>query len=387
MSEALPEAFLEQVKDVLENLYDFPFLNRHPLAQSTRAGQPNEPAGHRLRREVVEAIEAFRPVENGGARPNAARLYNLLHLHYVGGMTLPEVANDLGISVRQAYRDLRHGHESVGEILWFNRQGKSESAPLDTAEVERINDRLTANNITAILENAIKAVQRLAEQQNLRLDAAIPADPIVISTNPTAAQQIFIHVLSQTIQQSSSGVLRIELRATSDEAQLELRYPPRDPDTLDVPITAVIQNFIQQLHFSITVDAEVGGAHRLCLTMPAQRSTVLIVDDNQGLIDLLQRYFAGQSYKVLAASTGADGLKLADDLQPDAMIMDLMMPGMDGWEVLQRLRTNPRTVNIPVIICSVINDPELAYSLGASLFISKPISKDHILDALREIGL
>lgn len=385
MSEPLPEAFLEQVKDVLENLYDFPFLNRHALAQTTRAGQPNEPAGHRLRREVVEAIETFKPGESGGARPNAARLYNLLHLHYVGGMTLQEVANDLGISVRQAYRDLRHGHESVGEILWFNRQ--QQAALLDTAEVERIDDRLTANNITAILETAIKAVQRLAEQQRLRLEAAIPAEPIVISTNPTAAQQIFIHLLSQTIQQSGSGTMQIELRAAHDEAQLQVRYPPRAPDTLDVPITAVIQNFIQQLHFSVSVDSAPGGAHCLRLTMPAQRSTVLIVDDNQGLIDLLQRYFAGQSYKVLAASTGADGLKLADELQPDAVIMDLMMPGMDGWEVLQRLRTNPRTVNIPVIICSVINDPELAYSLGASLFISKPISKDRILDALRQIGL
>lgn len=389
MNQPPPEAFLEDIKEVLENLYDFPLLNRHPLAQTTRAGQPNEPVGHRLRREVVEAIETLKPGSENGMHSSAARLYNLLHMHYVGGMTLQEVANELGISVRQAYRDLRHGHESVGEILWFNRQVKSDGVPAAEEEAtEQFDDKVSASNVTTILEHAIKAVQRLAEQKNLRLIANTPSTPVIISTNVTVAQQVFIHVLSQTIQQAQAGELHIVLETlTPEQVQLELRYVARDEQAGDVPITTVIQNFIQRLRFQVMEESDQALNRIFRLIMPAQQLTLLIVDDNQGLMDLLQRYFTDTNYKVLTADSGAEGLRLAEELHPDAILVDLMMPGMDGWELLQRLRNSRRTAGIPVIICSVINDPELAYSLGASLFISKPISKDRILDALQEIGL
>jgi CheY-like chemotaxis protein len=64
-----------------------------------------------------------------------------------------------------------------------------------------------------------------------------------------------------------------------------------------------------------------------------------------------------------------------------------MMPEMDGWELLQRLRTAPQTAATPVIICSVFNDPELAYSLGASLFLPKPVKRDEVLAALCQLDI
>src|SRR5690606_31147157 len=107
-----------------------------PLS-GTSAGQQSEPSGHRLRRELVDAIETLNPGAGAGARSNNARIYNLLNMHYVGGMTLQEAANDLGISVRQAYRDLRQGHESVGYVLWYNRDAQ----PMveDEPEIEQVN--------------------------------------------------------------------------------------------------------------------------------------------------------------------------------------------------------------------------------------------------------
>jgi len=64
-----------------------------------------------------------------------------------------------------------------------------------------------------------------------------------------------------------------------------------------------------------------------------------------------------------------------------------MIPGMDGWEVLQRLRNGPQSAEIPVIMCSVLDSPELAYSLGASLFLPKPVSRDDVLSALSQLGV
>jgi CheY-like chemotaxis protein len=64
-----------------------------------------------------------------------------------------------------------------------------------------------------------------------------------------------------------------------------------------------------------------------------------------------------------------------------------MMPGASGWEILQTLRSQPQTATVPVIVCSVFNDPDLAYSLGATRFHAKPIRRDTILDTLHELNV
>jgi Amt family ammonium transporter len=90
---------------------------------------------------------------------------------------------------------------------------------------------------------------------------------------------------------------------------------------------------------------------------------------------------------VVAATSSQEGLHLAQTLEPDAIVLDIMMPEMDGWELLQRLRAHPKTQEIPVVICSVINDPDLARSLGASFFLPKPVSRRAVLDVLQQLGV
>jgi CheY-like chemotaxis protein len=113
--------------------------------------------------------------------------------------------------------------------------------------------------------------------------------------------------------------------------------------------------------------------------------TVLVVDDNEGLVKLLTRYLTDQACRVISASDGQEGLRLAKEHGPDAIVLDVMVPHIHGWEVLQRLRHDPQTANTPIIVCSVINDPGLAYSLGASLFLPKPLSRARVLEALRQL--
>jgi CheY-like chemotaxis protein len=121
--------------------------------------------------------------------------------------------------------------------------------------------------------------------------------------------------------------------------------------------------------------------------MVTEGPTVLVVDDNQGLVELLDRYLTGHACQVLAASSGQEGLRLARQVLPDAIVLDVMMPEMDGWELLQRLRAHELTAATPIIVCSVFDDPELAYSLGASLFLAKPVKRAEILAALRQLGV
>ena len=95
--------------------------------------------------------------------------------------------------------------------------------------------------------------------------------------------------------------------------------------------------------------------------LAVESSTVLVVDDDAEIVDLLQTALAGAGYNVLAG-IGSEALRIADDVHPDLILMDLMMPDMDGVEMSTRLRANPGTADIPIIAMSAHDFPPAAWS-------------------------
>lgn len=149
----------------------------------------------------------------------------------------------------------------------------------------------------------------------------------------------------------------------------------------------MILQLADRLGWTVLQQDQPEGPRTITLHMPVHGPTALVVDDNEGLVNLLERYLRDQACKVVGAANGKEGLELAQKVVADAIILDVMMPEMHGWEFLQRLRAQPQMADIPVIICSVINNPGLAYSLGASMFLRKPISRNGILKALHQVGV
>ena len=109
--------------------------------------------------------------------------------------------------------------------------------------------------------------------------------------------------------------------------------------------------------------------------------TVLVVDDNQGLIDLFRRYLAGSRWEVVSARNGAEARAAAAQAAPSAIILDVMMPDEDGWEVLMSLRRTLAPAEVPVIVCSVLNARPLAQALGAG-YLAKPVTRQALRQAL-----
>lgn len=108
--------------------------------------------------------------------------------------------------------------------------------------------------------------------------------------------------------------------------------------------------------------------------MPA---TVLVIDDEADLARLVEYNLGKEGYLVLSAREGEAGLKLAREQNPQAILLDVMMPGLDGWEVLKRLRAEPRTARIPVLMLTAKTqeaDRVLGLELGADDYLSKPFS-------------
>ncbi len=124
-------------------------------------------------------------------------------------------------------------------------------------------------------------------------------------------------------------------------------------------------------HLSFQLDE-----HRVqaTLRLPTRASLpVLVIEDSLDTIRLLERYVADTRYCLVSTNDPQQAISMVESSAPRVILIDVMMPRVDGWTLLQRLRNHPLTANIPVVICSILRQEELALSLGASAYLRKPM--------------
>jgi CheY-like chemotaxis protein len=118
--------------------------------------------------------------------------------------------------------------------------------------------------------------------------------------------------------------------------------------------------------------------------VPALRTCVLVIDDDPLQRDLMQRYLRKEGFTVCTASGGAQGLRLARQLLPAAITLDVMMPDVDGWSVLSALKGDALLSEIPVIMLTMVDDPERGFTLGASEYVTKPVNRRRLSQILKK---
>jgi len=128
--------------------------------------------------------------------------------------------------------------------------------------------------------------------------------------------------------------------------------------------------------------AAAGETAPIVIREPGDEPVVLVVDDDPNALDLLGRTLQEAGMKVVTASDGQEALNLARTLQPAAITLDVLMPGMDGWEVLRQLKDEPSTQDIPVIMVTMTDDRALGYALGATEFLTKPVQRGQLVQIL-----
>jgi CheY-like chemotaxis protein len=121
-------------------------------------------------------------------------------------------------------------------------------------------------------------------------------------------------------------------------------------------------------------------------TGPAKSKLVLAIDDDPDVVLLLKENLADAGYRVVGASNGVDGLRLARELKPSVITLDIVMPGTDGWQVLHGLKADALTRDIPVLLLSVVDQKDLGYRLGAADYLLKPFERDDLIAALQRVA-
>jgi CheY-like chemotaxis protein len=105
---------------------------------------------------------------------------------------------------------------------------------------------------------------------------------------------------------------------------------------------------------------------------------ILVIDDEQTVRDLMRRFLAREGFDVVTAKDGEEGLTLARQLRPALITLDVLMPGLDGWSVLQALKADPELAEVPVVMLTILDEKNKGYALGASDYVTKPIDRERL---------
>jgi CheY-like chemotaxis protein len=200
---------------------------------------------------------------------------------------------------------------------------------------------------------------------------------------PVALRQSVLTVLSAIVPKIAHQKIHVTAQRTAAEVHIRIGLGELG-STFDEECASRVRVAHQILSpFGGSVELHGPQLHHVSLRAPAVSSVpVLVVDDNPDATELMQRYVQGSRFRIVTTNDGRETLLLACEDKVKAILIDIMMPEIDGWDLLAELRHHPATQDIPVAVCSVLPQHELSDVLGARMFIQKPLTQEVFLKAL-----
>jgi len=382
------------LRAVLQRWHDRAYLENHALAQrvSSCANVLGLTRGQALRRLLRMAIEEMQPDPGIPAHAPEARPYEILCRHYIGDQPIIKVAQDLGIGERQAYRELRRGVEALASIV--AKELRSGATPLRRLsqfhqEVEHLaRSRATRADLVPLLREVVDQARPLAAQQGIELTFYTHVTNLRRAVNRVMLRQAVLNLLSHMIRHQKDGVVALGLAHRDRAALLTFSYHPAAELAEADPAQpyAISRGLFASLGAEMSMHSLGDGRSSLTVRLPLEDTyTLLIVDDNAGLTALFTRYLQSLPIRVQSAPDMANALALLDELRPDVIILDIMIPEHDGWDILSAIREREAGQTARIVVCSVIDDPELAFALGADAFLLKPVRRAELMATLERV--
>ncbi|TFH37553.1 MAG: response regulator, partial [Anaerolineales bacterium] len=303
---------------------------------------------------------------------------------------------------------------------------------LDISKIEagRMDVRAAAFELPSIINLVVETSQTLM-REGVKLEADLPAEFPLVFTDQDKLKQILINLLSNAAKFTHQGKITIAAREASDmlyidvsdtgigisEEALERIF--EEFQQADSSTTRVYGGTGLGLSISRRLARLLGGNLAACsiegegstftLTLPLRYKLaptdegsvsasaealqapttdlplILSIDDDPNVHELLKENLGERGYQVIGVCSGDEGIRLARELLPFAITLDIMMPGKDGWQVLHELKDDPATRAIPVILITIVDKQTLGYQLGAADYLVKPLEEGAVLSALQHI--
>ncbi|MGA1874501.1 MAG: response regulator [bacterium] len=296
---------------------------------------------------------------------------------------------------------------------------------LDLAKIGagQVKINLRSVSLASTLETIVERLAPIAREKGIELKQDVPDNLPFIESDEERVHQIFQNIVGNAVKFTQQG--RVTISAIHDEHKVSVRVADTGIGIAEGDVEHIFKEFRQVngtasrkfegtglglsiaskaaslLGGEISVESALGEGSAFTVTLPItwpgtapalppvtiypaqeiqeKQKPILIIEDEPEVAAAIFDYLSQKGYRPLMAACGKEGLLLARRHCPLAIILDVIMPEMDGWEVLQNLKKNSRTAEIPVIIFSISDDRETGLALGAAGYISKPKKKGELL--------
>ncbi|NTU74814.1 MAG: response regulator, partial [Anaerolineaceae bacterium] len=315
------------------------------------------------------------------------------------------------------YNSGQHLLRLITDILDLSKldAGKMELQFSDINIVDMINSVLTTA-VGFVKEKPVKLVQNLS--------ANLP----LVKADATRVRQVLLNLLSNAGKFTDEGTVTVEAEVTTEfnnRPEVLIKVIDTGPGIAEKDQSKLFQSFSQVddsptrktggtgLGLSISRSliemhggrigllwSEVGKGSCFYFTLPltvkdnqslpkqpeSSGNVILAIDDDRKVITLYERYLEEQGYQVIPLTDPTKAVERARQIMPFAITVDIMMPGKDGWEVIHDLKNDPTTKHIPIIICSIMEEKDRGFSLGASDYLVKPFLQEEIVNSLNRLN-
>ncbi|MCJ2084522.1 response regulator [Methylobacterium sp. E-005] len=382
------------------------------------------------RKEAEAAIEAARAAAEAANTAKSQFLANMSHelrtpLSAVIGYSemVQEELEDLGeaaliTDMKKIESNARHLLGLINDVLDISK-----------IEADRVEIYAEDCDVAAVVREVATTVDGLIAKKGNVLSLDLAEDLGTAHTDVTKLRQCLINLLSNAAKFTENGRITLAVTRTADALRFAVadtgigmtaeqvgklfeRFAQADASTtrrfggtgLGLAITRA---FAEMLGGAITVASREGEGTTFTLTLPlhvagadvsgpdeagaiiADRNTILVIDDDAATRDLLARFLEREGFSVAIAEDGQRGLERARSLRPRAVLLDVTMPQMDGWDVLRALRADPEIGATPIVMVTILDEQNFAFSLGATDYLQKPIDWGNlrqIVDRFRSAG-
>jgi CheY-like chemotaxis protein len=225
----------------------------------------------------------------------------------------------------------------------------------------------------------------LTSPRGVNLKADLPEPNLLTTAHASILRPALIRAIERLVQHMTSGEIMIAAEMAGEWIKITLTGSPTNAEA--APYSDFIHEAVTAQGGQVAV-SRAGSQITFELTLPLARPVnVLVVDDNEDLAHFYRRYVAGTRYTLTHLADGRHLFETIAAAPPDIIVLDVMLPGVDGWELLTQLHAHPASRSIPVIVCSVVRGRDMAAALGAALYLQKPVRSRQFIEALERVLL
>jgi len=398
------EQFLEHVHGALRQLYEPDRLRHSPLATLFGVADRHD-TFLAVQRILIGTIEALEPQADGASQPGAWEIYELLFYRYVQQLTQRQVAKQLAMSVRHLRRREHAAVEVLACQLWerFDLDGRiqdgideelapapvAEGSPSVSEELAWLKNVPPQNPIDLgqVLLDVARLAKPLAVQHGVRVHVSTPAVLPSLAVPAVALSQTLLGLLSVAIHRASGGEVSLLARSSQSVVEVKVRgvahvpvaHPFSEDDRASLDLTKRLAE-VCDARLAISDDERAFDA--IVALSVIEQLPVLVIDDNADTLQLLRRYVVSTRYRLVATQDPGQAMSLVERFAPKVIVLDVMMPEIDGWNLLVQLRQKSAAGRTPIIVCTVLPQEDMAFALGATGFVRKPVTRRAFLAAL-----